>query len=411
MKPKPATTRNKKAMLALVFFIMLMDVIGMCLFIPIAPYIVGRFTPEVIMIMMLNVIFSAAQFIAAPILGKLSDRFGRRPVLLLSLAGSAAGYVVFGFAGSLAVLFFSRIISGLAGGNMSTASAVIADVSEPHERAKNFTLVGMAWGIGLVAGPALGSALGAWSLNAPAFLAAALMALSFAAAFFLLPETMQEDHRDTSRFAISTLNPIGPIGKMLAKPLTGWLLIVMAIFNLAGSGVNNVGPTYLIRRFAGEQWQVGLLTVLVGVATALVQILLVPMFVPKVGERKVAAASLAGLALCCVAIFLSPYAIVFFALYVLMSGINGLIYPSMTTLITGSVEGREMGSLMGVMTALGSLMNIFGPLWAGFTFDHWSPQSPFIISATLFAAAFGLFVYRKFQTKHAPGGGMGAGNG
>lgn len=387
--------RSKKSILALVFFIMLMDVIGLSLFFPIAPYIVGRYSSDAIMVTMLSVIYSAAQFIAAPILGKLSDRMGRRPVLLISIAGSVAGYFVFGIAGSLQVLFLSRLISGFAGGNMSTASAVIADVSEPQQRSKNFMLVGLAWGIGLVAGPALGSALGQWNMNAPAFLASALMVFSLIATLFLLPETLSEEHKDTGRFTVMTLNPFGPIWAMLKKPATRWILLVMGVFNLAVNGTNSVSSIYLIRRFLAQPWQVGLLMVLVGVAAAVVQILVIPLLMPRVGERRIAVMSFAGLALLAAAIFINPFLIGFFVLYVLMSGVSGLVYPSMTALATGTVEGREMGSLMGVMTALGSLMNIFGPLWAGFSFDELSPQFPFLIGAALFVVAFVLLALRR----------------
>lgn len=396
-----AAGRNKKAVLAILFFIMLMDVIGLSLFFPVTPFIVGRYSPEAIMVTLLSVIYSAAQFIAAPVLGKLSDRLGRRPVLLWSVAGSAVGYLVFGVAGSLWVLFASRLISGLAGGNMSTASAGIADVSEPQERSKNFMLVGLAWGVGLVAGPALGSALGQWNPNAPAFLAAALMAICLVSGFFLLPETLPDEHRETGRLTVSSLNPFTAIVAMLRKPATGWLLLVMCMFNLAVNGTNSVGSLYLIRRFAAQPWQVGLLMVAVGVAVALVQTVLIPILTPRAGERKVAAMSFAGLALCGVAMFFNPLYVVFFILYVLMSGIGGLVYPSMTTLATGSVENREVGGLIGVMTALGSLMNIAGPLWAGLAFDNLSPEAPFLIGGVLLVGAFAMFALRL---RNAPAG-------
>lgn len=396
------SNQNKKATLTLIFFIMLMDVIGLSLFFPVNAFIVGRYSHEAIMVNLLSVIYSAAQFIAAPILGKLSDRLGRRPVLIWSVAGSAVGYLVFGLAGSLWLLLASRLISGFAGGNMSTASAVIADISEPQERAKNFMLVGLAWGIGLVAGPALGSALYQWNENAPAFAAAVLMVLCLVAGLFLLPETRPEEHKDTGKLTVSSLNPFVPIWVMLKKPLTRWFLLVMGVFNLATNGTNSIGSLYLIRRFNADELQVGLLLVLVGIAVAVVQIVLIPILMPRAGERRIAAMSFVGLALCGAAMFFNPLYTVFFVLYVMMSGISGLVYPSMTTLTTGTVENREMGSLMGVMTALGSLMNIIGPLWAGLAFDKLSPEAPFLIGGVLFLGAFAMLALRRRKSLSGP---------
>src|SRR5262245_31234118 len=155
---------TKKRALAVIFLIMLMDVIGLSILIPIAPFVVQRYSVDAINVTLLSVIYAAAQFIAAPFLGKLSDRVGRRPVLLVSVLGSAAGYAVFGVGGALWVLFLSRLIDGVTAGNMSTATAYIADVSAPEERMKNFTLIGMAFGFGFILGPALGSAFSQISL-------------------------------------------------------------------------------------------------------------------------------------------------------------------------------------------------------------------------------------------------------
>src|SRR5262249_20450893 len=141
---------STKAALRLVFFILLLDVIGISLLYPVAPYIVRRYSSSALMLTVLTAVYAAAQFFAAPVLGKLGDRHGRRPVLLLCLFGSALGYILFGIGGALWVLVVARLMDGITGGNQSVASAYIADVSKPEERAKNFTLIGTAWGIGLV---------------------------------------------------------------------------------------------------------------------------------------------------------------------------------------------------------------------------------------------------------------------
>ena len=177
---------NKKP-LNLIFFIMLMDIVGLSILAPVAPYIVKRYSDNASMVTMLTVIYAGAMFFAAPIMGKISDRVGRRPVLLVSVFGSAIGYFIFGIGGALWVLFLSRLIDGLTGGNLSTAAAYIADVSKPEERAKNFTLIGMAYGFGFILGPALGGALGQINVDLPLFFAGVVSLLSVGLIYFQLP--------------------------------------------------------------------------------------------------------------------------------------------------------------------------------------------------------------------------------
>src|SRR6185369_17014774 len=153
-------------------------------------YIVREYNSDALTVSLLTVIYAAAQFVFAPILGRLSDRYGRRPVLLASVFGSAVGYFIFGIGGALWVLFLSRLIDGITGGNISTASAYIIDVSKPEERTKNFTLLGIAYGVGFILGPALGGVLGQWSLNAPVYLAGSIFLVSTVLVYFLLPESL-----------------------------------------------------------------------------------------------------------------------------------------------------------------------------------------------------------------------------
>src|SRR5512140_24844 len=171
--PKETQPSNRRA-ISLIFVIMLMDIIGIGLLAPIAPYIVRQYSDQAIMVTMITVMYAGGQFIAAPLLGKLGDRYGRRPVLLISLAGQGIGYLIFGLGGALWILFLGRVIGGITGGNLSTAAAYLADVSKPEERSKNFALIGTAWSLGLILGPAAGGLLGQIHIAAPALMAAAL---------------------------------------------------------------------------------------------------------------------------------------------------------------------------------------------------------------------------------------------
>ncbi len=256
--------KKTKAALSLIFVIMLMDVIGITLLSPVAPYIVQKYSSEALMVSMLTVLYAGGQFVAAPLIGKLGDRYGRRPVLLISLLGQAIGYLIFGMGGALWILFLGRIIGGITGGNLSTASAYIADVSKPEERSKNFALIGMAWSVGLILGPAAGGLLGQLNLQAPAFAAAGLSLLNVLLGIFILPKSLPLERRETARMRPNDFNPIVAIFEMARKPGLGWLLLVTALFNFAFNGINSTSTLFVIQKFSAEPWQLSLLLGLAG---------------------------------------------------------------------------------------------------------------------------------------------------
>src|SRR5690242_5955145 len=204
MKFDQSTT---KRVLRLIFFIMLMDIVGMSIIFPVAPYIVQRYSSDALMVTMLTVIYASAQFFAAPALGKISDRVGRRPVLLISVLGSAIGYFIFGIGGALWVLFLSRLIDGITAGNRSTAVAYIIDLSTPDERARNFALMGVSGGLGFIVGPAVGGALGQISIDLPLFAAGVISLLSVIVIFFALPESLPKAQRQSTSIHVQDFNP------------------------------------------------------------------------------------------------------------------------------------------------------------------------------------------------------------
>jgi multidrug resistance protein len=392
MQTKQATASNKRS-LGLIFFIMLMDVVGITLLSPVAPYLVRRYSNEALMVTMITVLYAGGQFIAAPLIGKLGDRYGRRPVLLVSLFGQAIGYLIFGLGGSLWILFLGRVIGGITGGNLSTAAAYIADVSRPEERSKNFTLIGMAWSVGLILGPAAGGLLGQFHLGAPAYTAAALSLLNVLMGIFILPESLPKERRETAPLRASDFNPIVSIFEMARKPGLGWLLIVTCLFNFAFNGINSTSTLFVIEKFSAQPWHLSLLLGLAGIAVGVTTFVLVPRLVPRFGEKTVATASLIGQSFFDIAIFFVPLFWPIFPLNMLVSAISAFTFPTLTTLSTDCVPHREVGLLMGVTTGLGSLMNIFGPLWAGTVYDHVMVGAPYWMGAIVLVMA-GLMLFR-----------------
>jgi DHA1 family tetracycline resistance protein-like MFS transporter len=384
MRFDPQTT---KRVLRIIFFIMLMDVIGMSILFPVAPYIVQRYSNDALMVTMLTVIYAGAQFFAAPALGKISDRLGRRPVLLVSVFGSAAGYFLFGVGGALWVLFLARLIDGITGGNISTASAYIVDVSRPEERAKNFTLLGIAYGVGFILGPALGGALGQWNLNAPAYAAGLIFLTSTALVYFLLPESLPRERRATNRLRVNDFNPFASVAQMMRKPGLGLILLILALFNFSFDGVNSVSGVFIKNKFAAAPLTLGLLFVFVGVATALVQGLLIERLVPRYGEKRMALVGLFASVIGWPLIMLAPALWLLFPITFLQSGITGFIWATTGTLAAGYVQEHEQGQLAGVNVALSGLMSMLGPLWAGAAYDHVSAGSPYWMGALILLCA------------------------
>jgi MFS transporter, DHA1 family, tetracycline resistance protein len=376
-----------KRSLGVIFFIMLMDIVGLSILGPIAPFVVQRYSSDALNVTLLTVIYAAAQFLAAPFLGKLSDRIGRRPVLVWSVIGSAFGYFLFGIGGALWVLFLSRLIDGITGGNLSTAMAYIADVSAPEERAKNFILVGMSYGLGFVIGPALSSLLSPISVDAPMFAAAGLALLQAVAVIFFLPESLPLERRETGSLKFSDLNPLGAIGYMARKPGLAWLFTVEALFNFAFNGVVAILGIYIIQKYGVEPWQLGLFFVVSGIANIIVQSSLARYLTPKLGEKNLSILSLLGQAASNIAFVFTTSAGWLYPLSLLRQGVTSFIWGALGALISNKVSDREQGVLAGVNAALSSLMAVVGPLWAGAMYDHVSPESTMWFSAALLILA------------------------
>lgn len=357
--------------------------------IPVLPYLVRQFDQSALTVGALAMSYSAAQFLAAPLLGTLSDRFGRRPVLILSVLGSAAAYVTFGFARALWVLFAARIIDGLTGANYTAAQAYVADITpSPAARAARFGLIGAALGVGFIVGPALGGLLSTISLQAPAFGAAAMSLAAAVFGLFALPESLPAGARNP--FTLATINPLRFLKETVRRPgLRGVYLAVFAC-GIALSSLRTNFPVLTAVKFHLGPASTGAFLFYAGVISVVMQGGVLRRIAGRWPTRSIAATGLAVMACGFVGLAVAPAV---WALYValLFYGVgSALAMPMLTSTISGAADAREQGAVLGASQAVQSLAFIVGPLVAGRLFDVWGPSTPYSTGAVWLLLALAL---------------------
>ena len=378
--------------LAVIFLIAFLDLLGVGILVPVFPFVVRQFQNDAMAVGLMSVAFSAAQFFATPILGVLSDRFGRRPVLVISLAGTAFGYFLFGWAGALWLLYLSRIIDGVTGGNISTAQAYIADITPPEQRAKNFGLIGAAFGLGFIVGPALGGLLSNVSLVAPAFAAGALSLVTLAATWFFLPESHPLSKRGARITDWRQLDPLRQIGRALLRPELTLLLLAFFSANFAMAALQTNFAVYAYDTFRIGPAQIAVIFAAIGIVGVLTQGLLMRRISGVVDGRKLAIAGTAIAGMAFVAIPFIPSGTLLFVPCGFISFGMGLTGPSLTSLLSRVVSSQEQGSIMGVAQSLGSLTRVVSPVAAGALYDHVSHTAPYYAGALCLWLALALVV-------------------
>ena len=382
----PASDTTRKS-LTLIFIVILMDIIGITILSPVAPQIVLRYSNSAVMVTMVTILYAAGQFFAAPFLGKVSDKVGRRPVVLISLVGQAAGYLIFAVGGAMWVLLLGRLLGGITSGNLSTSNAYIADISKPEERSKNFALISTAWSLGLILGPALGGLFSQISLEAPAFIAGGISLANAIVGFFLLKESLPSERRDHTPIHLRDLNPVVSIFQIGRKPGLVLLLLANAIFSFAFNGISSISALFVIEKFSAATWQVSMLMITAGVAIALSNSFLIPRWIPRFGERIAGTVGLLGLALAATTIYFLPLLWLVYLLNMVYAMMSSFVFPALATLSVEQVTHQESGRLLGVTSAVVSLMGIFGPLWAGLIYDHVMMGSPYWMGPIFFILA------------------------
>lgn len=386
--------------LGAIFLIVFLDLMGAGILVPVIPFVVQPYRSDALTVGLLALAFSAAQFAAAPLLGAWSDRRGRRPVLLACLAGTAASYFLFGAAWSLAVLFAARLMSGIAGGSITTAQAYIADISEPRDRAKNFGLIGAAFGLGFILGPALGGALSRISLSAPAYASGVLSLATLAVAAVTVKETLPPDSRAAHGIRWRDLDPLAQIGGALRRAEFRELMLATFALNFAMAGLQTNFPVFTHARFGLDATGNAILFSFLGLMAAFTQGYLLRRLTRRVSE---AALAVWGACLFAGGFAAAAAAHAVWLLYVSV-GLTALGYglagPALTGLISRRAGAGEQGALLGTAQSASSLTRVIGPVWAGAVFDHVSDGAPYW-SGVLFSLVAGYWAFHATHARHA----------
>jgi DHA1 family tetracycline resistance protein-like MFS transporter len=401
----------RPAALIFIFITVVLDVLALGIIVPVLPALVVDFLGgDTARAAEAYGLFATAwafmQFVASPVLGALSDRFGRRPIILTSIAGLGFDYILMALAPSLAWLFVGRVISGVTSASFSTAAAYIADVTPIEQRAKSFGMIGAAFGLGFVLGPALGGLLGTISPRLPFWVSAGLCLANAAYGTFVLPESLPPGRR-SARFSWARANPLGSLRLLRSHPELFGLASVTLLYYVAHEVLPSTFVLYTSYRYGWDTGTVGLTLALVGVCTALVSGGLVGPIVARIGERRAALTGLTFGAAAFAIYGVAPRGTLFLAGVPVMA-IWGLYGPSAQGLMTRWVSPSEQGQLQGAMMGLRGLSGLFSPFVFTFTFATFIgpranlhlPGAPFLLASLLLVVAF-ILAWRVMRPRAA----------
>ncbi|MEM7656266.1 MAG: TCR/Tet family MFS transporter [Bacteroidota bacterium] len=390
----------RKAAIYFILITVLIDVIGFGIIIPVLPKLLeGMLNVDVNEAStyggILLTVFAITQFIFSPIIGNLSDRYGRRPVLLIALFGLSIDYLILAFAPTYSWLVIGRIIAGIGGASFTTASAYIADISTEENRAKNFGLIGAAFGLGFIIGPLLGGVFGEIGVRVPFYVAAGLSMANFLYGYFILPESLDESKRRA--FSWKRANPVGTLRQLFSIKGIGFLLLSYLILGLASHAVNSNWTYFTIFQFGWSELMIGVSLAYAGVLVAIVQ----GGFAQKTYDFFGAGKSIyLGIALYGIGMLCFAFATESWMMFVFMIpfAAGGIATPNLQSYLASQVEDDQQGELQGGLTAIQSLTTIFGPLiMTGIFFyttqddtPFFFPGSAFLLAAILVAVSFSI---------------------
>lgn len=365
---------NKRKLFS-VILVVFIDLLGFSLILPLLPYYAKTFGANGFVTGVLVSSYAAMQLLGAPVLGRLSDRFGRRPILLLSIFGTFLGFLLLGFASTLWMLFASRLIDGVTGGNLSVAQAYITDVTEPKDRAKGLGLIGAAFGLGFIIGPVTGGVLSQWGYAVPAFVAAGLAFINLVLVFFWLPESLTPEKRAqmTEKKPSVSMNALLVA---LRRPFSGSLLITRFFFGLAFAIFQSIFALYALTRFNLTAAQTGYVLTYVGILVVITQGFLVGRITHRFREDILIGVCMIVMAFGLLGWALAPSIPVLLIIMTAISIPGGLLNTILTSTLTKAVATDEVGGIIGFSTSIESLTRVIGPTLGGYllvTFGAWAP--------------------------------------
>lgn len=375
-----ATSRGR---LAVIFFTVFIDLIGFGIIMPILPYYAQEFGAKGLGFGALIFAFSGMQFLATAVLGRLSDRIGRRPIILTTTILNATGYLLFALAGSYPLLLLARIISGFAGGNISAAQAYIADITVPSQRSRGMGMLGAAFGLGFTLGPAIGGAAAHFGGHmAPGLVAAFLSLANFVSAYFILPESLALEHR-----ARRPLLDFGHLGDVLRRPRLRPLMVVWGLAPFAFAGYTVALPLFAHTKFQWTETQLSVFFIEVGLTSAVVQGLLFGKLAPRFGERALLVVGLFGMALGIGGVPVLPNGLALYAWTFILAASNSLFAPAATGLVSVYAGPAEQGTVLGSAQAIAALGRSLGPLALGWGYDHLGGTAAFLTAGAVMVVA------------------------
>ncbi len=406
-------SKNSRLALGFILITILLDMIGLGIILPVLPHLILELTGESIAKSAvvggyLVFVYALLQFMFSPVLGNLSDRYGRRPILLLSLLGLTIDYLIMGFAPTLGWLFVGRALAGIAGAAVATATAYIADITPPEKRSQRFGLIGAAFGLGFIIGPVIGGELGEISPRAPFYAAAALAFTNLMFGYFILPESL--NMRKRRRFNIRRANPLGAI--IAFKPYRAilWLLGSLFLFSLASQTYPSIWNFFTIERFDWSSSQIGRSLAVFGFLFAVVQGVLIGPVIKRVGESSTV---IIGMFAGAIAFFGTSFIHTPVGLYgyLVIGAFSGLAAPAINGLLSRQIPDNAQGELQGAVNATNALTAIIAPLAATQLFAYFttSPDAPNYFPGVSFFAAgiavifsFTVFIYavRRFGLRN-----------
>ena len=364
--------RNRRPALAFIFVTLFLDILGIGLVIPVLPKVVeemrgGDVASAATMVGLLGALYALMQFLFSPVLGSLSDQYGRRPVILLSLLGAGLDYFLMAWAPGLGWFFVGRAISGLAGANITAATAYIADISPPEKRAANFGVIGAAFGLGFIAGPALGGWLGSHQLRMPLVCAGVVTLANALYGWWVLPESLPREHRRT--FDWRRANPLASLAGLRRRPLVFGMGFALFLFNLGNFGVHSTWVLYTAHRYGWGPRDVGSSLAVVGLTAAIVQGWLGRVIIPALGER---VTLLGGFLLGAVSLSAYGFATQGWMIYAILpfGAMAGLGGQAGQAIISKAVPINEQGAVQGALTGLYSVAGFVAPMLAANLFSY-----------------------------------------